>query len=90
MRKTIKLKSIIGGLATICTIITFVPQVIKIINTNNVQGISLYMYIISLIGVILWFIYGLLIRSRALIITNIIIFPMAAFILFKIITISYE
>ena len=59
MKKTIHLKSIIGGLAVICTIITFVPQVIKIMKTNNVEGISLYMYIISLIGVILWFIYGL-------------------------------
>ena len=89
MRDKIKLKSIIGGLATICTIITFMPQVIKIMNTNNVEGISLYMYIISIIGVILWFLYGLLLRSTSLIITNIVIFPMAAFILFKIITITY-
>jgi MtN3 and saliva related transmembrane protein len=88
MRKTIKSKSIIGGLASVCTIITFVPQVIKIIKTNNVEDISLYMYIIYVIGVILWFIYGLLIKSTSIIITNIVIFPMAAFILFKIITIS--
>ena len=89
MRDKIKLKSIIGGFATICTIITFMPQVIKIMKTNNVEGISLYMYIISIIGVILWFLYGLLIQSPSLIITNIVIFPMAAFILFKIITIRY-
>ena len=89
MKKTIYLKSIIGGLAAICTIITFVPQVIKIMKTNNVDGISLYMYIISVIGVILWFIYGLLIRSSSLIITNIFIFPMAVFILFKVMTIPH-
>lgn len=89
MRKANQLKSIIGGLAALCTIITFVPQVIKIMKTNNVEGISLYMYIISVIGVILWFIYGLLIRSSSLIITNIFIFPMAAFILFKVMTIPH-
>ena len=78
-------KNIIGIFATICTTIAFIPQVIKVIETQQTDGISTYMYIIFIIGKLLWFIYGILIGSNELIIANMIVLPMAIYILYYVI-----
>ena len=78
-------KNIIGIFATICTTIAFIPQVIKVIETQQTDGISAYMYIIFIIGKLLWFIYGILIGSNELIIANMIVLPMAIYILYYVI-----
>ena len=81
----IKLKNIIGILAGILTTIAFIPQVIDVIQTKNTDGISLSMYIIFVIGIILWLIYGILINSIEIIISNIIMLPLASYILYYVI-----
>ena len=81
----IQLLNIIGSLAAICTTVTFIPQVIKVAKTKETQGISLCMYLIYIASVILWFTYGILIRSYEIIFTNIIVFPMTIYILYYII-----
>ncbi len=60
---------IAGTLTTICHL----PQVIKIVRTKNVVGISLLTYLVLFTGIILWLIYGILIQNNPLIIFN--IFP---------------
>jgi MtN3 and saliva related transmembrane protein len=53
-----KLIPIIGIVAACCTTLSFLPQAIKIIKTKNTEGISLSMYVLFVIGVVLWFFYG--------------------------------
>ena len=61
---------IVGLSAAFLTTSAFIPQVYKIYKEKNAEGISLTMYIILFIGVILWFIYGILIGSVSIIIAN--------------------
>jgi len=61
---------IFGYLAgTLCTI-SFIPQAYKCIVEKNVEGISLSMYIIFSVGVLLWFIYGIILGNLPIIIFN--------------------
>jgi MtN3 and saliva related transmembrane protein len=61
---------VIGLSAAFLTTSAFIPQVYKIYKEKNADGISLLMYIILLIGVILWLIYGILISSLSIVIAN--------------------
>ena len=61
---------VIGLTAAFLTTSAFIPQVYKIYKEKNADGISLTMYIILFIGVILWFVYGVLIGSLSIIIAN--------------------
>ncbi|WP_253308534.1 MULTISPECIES: SemiSWEET transporter [unclassified Rickettsia] len=61
---------IMGYIAGILTTIAFVPQVIKTYQSRSTQNISLSMYVIYCTSVVLWLIYGILINSFPLIITE--------------------
>ena len=61
---------IVGLSAAFLTTSAFIPQVYKIYKEKNADGISITMYIILFTGVILWFIYGILIGSLSIIIAN--------------------
>ena len=61
---------VIGLSAAFLTTSAFIPQVYKIYKEKNADGISLTMYIILFTGVILWFVYGVLIGSLSIIIAN--------------------
>jgi MtN3 and saliva related transmembrane protein len=60
----------IGSIAAVCTTLAFVPQVIQSWRTRDLSGISLPMYTIFTTGVLLWLIYGILIRDWPVIIAN--------------------
>ena len=60
----------IGSMAAVCTTLAFVPQVIQSWRTRDLSGISLPMYTIFTTGVLLWLIYGILIRDWPVIIAN--------------------
>jgi len=62
----------IGYLGTIITMISFVPQVIKSYKTKSVKDLSYLMILATLFSSIIWTIYGYLINSNPLILTNII------------------
>lgn len=47
-----------------------IPQVLKIWQTGDVSGISIITYIIALGAVVAWFLYGIHIKNRPLIITS--------------------
>ena len=64
------LTSIIGLLAGLLTTGAFLPQIIKTIRTKDTQSISLAMYIVYVIGVLVWFVYGIMLGEIAIIITN--------------------
>jgi len=61
---------IIGIIAASLTTSGFIPQVYKIYKEKNAKGVSLTMYLILIIGVLLWLVYGILIGSLSIIIAN--------------------
>ena len=68
---------LIGLLAAVLTTIAFIPQVFKVIKTKSSEGLSLTTYLIFIIGVGLWLIYGLFKSSISMIIGNGITFILA-------------
>ncbi len=74
---------LIGMMAGTLTTICFIPQVIKVIKTNDTKSISLWMYISFSVGISLWLVYGLLISSLPIIIANAVTLPLALVILWK-------
>lgn len=64
------LNTIIGLLACFLTTGAFLPQIIKTIKTKETKDISLSMYIIYVIGVIVWFVYGFMIHETAILVGN--------------------
>ena len=60
----------IGLGAAFCTTFAFLPQAIKTWTTRSTKDISLGMFLIFSIGVLLWLIYGLLLRDIPLIAAN--------------------
>jgi len=76
---------LIGFAAAFLTTIAFIPQVVQVWKTNSVEGLSLTTYIIFVIGVFLWFLYGLNIGSLSMIIANSITVVLALVIIYFII-----
>ncbi|HBK34274.1 TPA: hypothetical protein DEP34_02535 [Candidatus Uhrbacteria bacterium] len=75
----------IGLFAAICTTIAFLPQVVKTIKTKQTKDISFWMYLIFLIGLLAWLIYGILIKDLPVIIANTATFLLAGLVfIFKI------
>jgi len=64
------LATLIGLIAGLTTTAAFLPQIIKTIKTKDTKSISLAMYIVYVIGVIIWFIYGAMIGEAAILISN--------------------
>ena len=62
---------VLGIIAGIFTTSGAFPQIIKIFKTKKTRDISLGLIIVFLIGISLWLVYGILIMSYALIISNI-------------------
>lgn len=52
-----------GYIAATLTTLAFAPQVLLTLKTRDVKGISLPMYAVFSLGVLLWLVYGVLIRS---------------------------
>lgn len=56
--------------AAVLTTLGFVPQVVKMVKTKDVSSISLSMYLVLISGVLLWLIYGIYLKSPAIIFAN--------------------
>jgi len=61
---------IVGLLAGALTTASLVPQVYKIWKTKSAENISLTMFLLFFIGVLLWFTYGIVTHSIAMIVAN--------------------
>ncbi|KYB45713.1 hypothetical protein AB664_35090, partial [Brucella anthropi] len=72
---------IIGYLASICSVTSFIPQVIKVIRTADTAAISARMYIVTVIGFTLWTIFGFLRMEWPIISTNTACFFLSGYIL---------
>ena len=61
---------LIGFAAAACTTVAYAPQVIKVLKTRSARDISLGMFLIMVLGLALWLIYGLLCGDGPLIASN--------------------
>jgi MtN3 and saliva related transmembrane protein len=62
----------IGLVAGLLTTSAFIPQVLKIYRTKSGKDISARMFSLFSAGIVLWLIYGILLRSMPLILSNVI------------------
>ena len=62
--------TIIGLIAGFLTTVSALPQVIKTTKLKETEDISLGMYILVVVGILFWFIYGIGIRDLPLIAAN--------------------
>lgn len=73
---------IVGYLAGFCTAIAQFPQAYKVIKTGETNSISAGMYSIMTLGILFWFIYGVLIPDLPMIVANGICLIPSVYILF--------
>lgn len=71
-----------GSIAGILTTISFFPQVYKTFKSKSAKDLSLLMFSLFTLGIIFWLVYGILINSRPVIISNSITLISSALILF--------
>jgi MtN3 and saliva related transmembrane protein len=57
------LVDVVGVGAGLCSMTSFVPQIVKILREKRVQDVSLRMYVVTVTGFILWIAYGALLGS---------------------------
>lgn len=62
----------IGLVAGLLTTTAFIPQVWKIYRTKSGKDISGRMFSIFSAGIVLWLVYGILLRSLPLILSNLV------------------
>ena len=60
----------IGYIAAFLTTLSFVPQALKVLRSDDVSGLSVAMYGLFSAGVALWLVYGVLTFSGPVIVAN--------------------
>jgi MtN3 and saliva related transmembrane protein len=55
--------NIVGTAAGLCSMTSFVPQIVKIVRERDASSVSLRMYMVTVTGFVLWIIYGVLNHS---------------------------
>ena len=61
---------IIGTIAGILTTTSFIPQVVQTVKTKSTKDISTAMFLMSITGLSFWLVYGLLLHSTSMLISN--------------------
>ncbi|CAN5528274.1 hypothetical protein BH10PSE5_BH10PSE5_05120 [soil metagenome] len=54
---------LVGTLAALCSMSSFIPQIAKIWREKDAASVSLRMYVVTVTGFVLWITYGVLIGS---------------------------
>ncbi|NUR12955.1 MAG: SemiSWEET transporter [Bradyrhizobium sp.] len=73
---------LIGFAAATCTTVAYAPQAIKVWKTRSTGDISLGMFMVMVLGLALWLVYGLLSGDAPLVAANAITMVLAGGILF--------
>ena len=74
---------ILGWIANVIGIVSFVPQCWKVYKTNDTKSLSLMMYIFINISFVLWIIYGAVIKAPPVMGGNVVMLILASYILVK-------
>lgn len=80
----------LGAGAALCSMSSFVPQIMKMLKERDASSVSLRMYLVTVTGFVLWSAYGLMIGSWPVTCSNLINLGLAATILFLKIRLSRE
>ena len=73
---------LLGFAAATCTTLAYAPQFVKVWRTRSTEDISLGMFLVMVLGLMLWLLYGLLSGDAPLIASNAITIVLAGGILF--------
>ena len=73
--------TVVSLFAASLSMISYVPQAWTIIRTRSTDGVSLKMYLITVVCFVSWLIYGLLVMQWAIIVQNVICLALSSFIL---------
>ena len=60
----------VGVAAGLCSMSSFVPQLIKIAREKRAEGVSLRTYVVNVTGFVLWVAYGALLGSWPVAVSN--------------------
>lgn len=71
----------IGFVAALLTTVAFLPQALKVWQTRSAKDVSLGMYMLFTLGVALWLIYGVLLNSWPIIVSNLVTLVLAGVVL---------
>lgn len=71
----------IGAAAALCSMSSFVPQVVKIWREKDASAVSLRMYVVTVSSFSLWALYGVMLGRWPLIASNLISLGLAGLIL---------
>jgi MtN3 and saliva related transmembrane protein len=59
-----------GVAAGLCSMASFIPQIIKIVRERDASGVSLRMYAVTIVGFACWVAYGALSNAWPVIVSN--------------------
>ena len=71
----------VGVAAALCSMGSFVPQLVKIWRERDASSVSLHMYLVTVAGFTLWSLYGVLLGSWPLIGSNLVSLSLAGAVL---------
>lgn len=73
--------NVVGTGAGLCSMVSFVPQILKILREKDASAVSLRMYMVTVTGFTLWTIYGVLLKSWPVTVSNAVCLGLTAIIL---------
>ena len=65
-----ELTFILGSIAALLTSLSFLPQAIKTVRSGDTRAISLPMYVVFVVGVSVWLVYGILLWEIPIMLAN--------------------
>ena len=77
----LSLADLIGTGAALCSMTSFVPQIVKIARERDASSVSLRMYAVTVTGFSLWIAYGAMTRAWPVMASNIVCLLLSATIL---------
>ena len=77
----LSLADVIGTGAALCSMTSFVPQIVKIVRERDATSVSLRMYAVTVTGFSLWIAYGLMTRAWPVVAANTVCLVLSATIL---------
>jgi MtN3 and saliva related transmembrane protein len=62
----------VGVAAGVCSMVSFAPQIGKILKTKSAEGVSLKMFSVTVTAFVLWTVYGVLLASWPIAVSNLV------------------
>lgn len=62
----------LGVAAGVCSMISFIPQIVKIVRERRAEGVSLCMYGVTMLGFAFWIAFGWLSNAWPVAVSNVV------------------